>query len=323
MIRIEINQNLLDYSVNFRKNLFLTRKRNFSKPKSGLKNLKKTFKTKAQLAIIDKIILDYEKLVEATPQKLLRFVNYYNKHYIDAFLKNNKATKFSEAILKAMRYDALRDKEGIEIFSFLKIKTCIYCNSQLTVTIEGESKKKAAKFEFDHFYPKSKYPFLATSFFNLIPSCSNCNKTKGNKTFTKKTLFYLYTENKNELEQYAFKLDPKSQVDYWLTKDTNSIKFSFIDISGAESSMSKKHNKLFSIQSIYNTQTDIIEELFHIHEAYTKANQKSMTKNLEALFPDEAFIKRLLIGTYIEKNEIHKRPLTKFRQDIARDLGLI
>lgn len=27
----------------------------------------------------------------------------------------------------------------------------------------------------DHFYPKSKYPYLATSLFNLIPSCEQCN----------------------------------------------------------------------------------------------------------------------------------------------------
>jgi hypothetical protein len=37
------------------------------------------------------------------------------------------------------------------------------------------NKSKELMPEIDHFYPKDKYPFLAVSFFNLIPSCLTCN----------------------------------------------------------------------------------------------------------------------------------------------------
>jgi hypothetical protein len=31
----------------------------------------------------------------------------------------------------------------------------------------------------------------------------------------------------------------------------------------------------------------------------------------------------MIIGNYIDKEDIHKRPLAKFTQDIAREAGLI
>lgn len=60
----------------------------------------------------------------------------------------------------------------------LGVRVCPYCNRMYTTTLFGEDKIRP---DFDHFYPKSKYPYLAVSLFNLIPSCSMCNKRKGDK----------------------------------------------------------------------------------------------------------------------------------------------
>lgn len=60
----------------------------------------------------------------------------------------------------------------------LGVKICPYCNRMYTTTLFGEDKIRP---DFDHFYPKSKYPYLSVSLFNLIPSCSMCNKRKGDK----------------------------------------------------------------------------------------------------------------------------------------------
>lgn len=59
----------------------------------------------------------------------------------------------------------------------LGVKVCPYCNRMYTITLFGENKIRP---DFDHFYPKSKYPYLSVSLFNLIPSCSMCNTKKGN-----------------------------------------------------------------------------------------------------------------------------------------------
>lgn len=56
----------------------------------------------------------------------------------------------------------------------LGIKACVYCNASYTVATDDDR----ATFQIDHSYPKSKYPFLCTSFFNLQPSCMHCNQIK-------------------------------------------------------------------------------------------------------------------------------------------------
>ncbi|MEY8268394.1 hypothetical protein AALA79_18765 [Lachnospiraceae bacterium 64-25] len=83
------------------------------------------------------------------------------------------------------RYDSLNYQKSCQKESTaywlqrqLGVKVCPYCNRMYTTTLFGEDKIRP---DFDHFYPKSKYPYLAVSLFNLIPSCSMCNKRKGDK----------------------------------------------------------------------------------------------------------------------------------------------
>lgn len=58
----------------------------------------------------------------------------------------------------------------------LGIKTCPYCNRSYISFVKNDEKKTRP--QLDHFYPKAIYPFLACSFYNLIPSCSACNHMK-------------------------------------------------------------------------------------------------------------------------------------------------
>ncbi len=100
--------------------------------------------------------------------------------------------------------------------SQLGVKVCPYCNRMYTTTSYG---KKRTRPEFDHFYPQSRYPYLAVSLFNLIPSCNICNKLKfdyaeikediikksKDTIFTyrqKKSIIYPYDESYNELQMH-------------------------------------------------------------------------------------------------------------------------
>lgn len=56
----------------------------------------------------------------------------------------------------------------------LHVDVCPFCNRIYTSTLFRGSVRAS----FDHFYPKSVYPYLAISLFNLIPICDVCNKNK-------------------------------------------------------------------------------------------------------------------------------------------------
>ena len=73
----------------------------------------------------------------------------------------------------------------------LDVKVCPFCNRIYTTTLFNRSVRPA----FDHFYPKSTYPYLAVSLFNLIPICDICNKAKSNKL---DPIIYPYDESFDE-----------------------------------------------------------------------------------------------------------------------------
>ena len=323
MRKILIDKNLENKVNDFSKNLFISR--TFIKPIVKLELLKKRkgFKSVEKIKYIDKIINEYQEILKAKPNKITELCNEFDK----IINHKNIQTKFWMAIVECLRYNDLRDKEYLNFANDLQFKTCFYCNAQLTVIIpieyfktkklKGQIKSRKATFELDHVKAKSKYPFLATSFFNLIPSCSICNKAKSNKDIE----FNFFEENSEDLDFLDFKLDQKSLQKYDITKNKDDFDFSF-DIKGVDKT---EYNNTFKIQEIYETQKDVIEELYYLKKIYNHGHKLSLTNILKdkGLFPDEAFIDRLVISNYSKPNEFHKRPFAKFTQDIARQLELI
>lgn len=57
---------------------------------------------------------------------------------------------------------------------------------------------------------------------------------------------------------------------------------------------------------------------------YNKAYTDSLKEGLKKLYKNKApMLERLLIGNYVDEKDIHKRPMAKFVQDIAKQLKLI
>lgn len=66
-----------------------------------------------------------------------------------------------------------RGYETIDKSGFIRekqLRICPYCGME--VVRESDRSKR----QIDHFLPKRKYPFLALSYFNLIPACDLCNE---------------------------------------------------------------------------------------------------------------------------------------------------
>ena len=59
--------------------------------------------------------------------------------------------------------------------------TCVYCNRQYALNIERNGGKnnddRIARPVLDHWFPKSLFPLMSLSYYNLIPSCTVCNSS--------------------------------------------------------------------------------------------------------------------------------------------------
>ncbi|MEZ0129231.1 hypothetical protein AB9T88_05390 [Flavobacterium sp. LBUM151] len=333
MIKILIDRQLESRVHDFSNKLFSTRQVNFVKPKEALKNLHDKLgkiKHKKHREYINKIINEYSSIIAADPSQIKNLIKEFNKIDTGDILNEcvpNKKIKFYEAIIKAMRYEDLRESEFHSYVKASGIKACVYCNAQLTVVVnfsfydKKEKKRKPkimAKLELDHFYSKSKYPFLSTSFYNLYPVCGNCNRAKSDNEIN----FELYTKDLNEVNQFKFWIDDKSILEYWLSLKSANLSVHFENSNG-DIVFFNEYNNMFGIQGIYDTQVDIAEELVHKAKVYTDAYKKSLVDNFKDLFPDKLILDRIIVGNYADQSEIHKRPMAKYSQDIARQLKLI
>jgi len=272
----------------------------------------------AEKRYLQSIIADFEDIVLSSPKELKNW-----KKNIGKIPKPPKLRKgvmnLSERIIHALGYKKLRTSFYPKYFQLIGINSCVYCNSQLTVAIDSISKGKnvvKAKFQVDHYIPKSLYPFLSISLYNLYPVCASCNNVKGGKEIH----FKLYSDDVNNTKKsdFKFKLEDGCVAKFSKKKDIDKIKITFV-----EPPQDISFNDTFDILGIYNTQKDLVEELIYKSEIYTKSYKDNLIKSFPKIFRNESVTNRIIIGNYSFPNEIHNRPMSKFVQDIAEDLGLI
>lgn len=222
-------------------------------------------------------------------------------------------------IIDALNYKNCREEFYPSYFKDLGINSCVYCNSQLTITIGKKDKKLVARFQVDHYYPKDDFPFLSICLFNLYPVCASCNNIKRKNLVS----FDLYGDDSELLSTspFKFRLTPMSKIKYLTSKDPADIELKFEEPESLAGY--KKLDEVFSIEGIYQTQIDVVEELIIKSQIYNPAYLDSLTRSFEKLALNPKLFKRTLIGNYVDDKDIHKRPMSKMMMDISRELGLI
>lgn len=118
---------------------------------------------------------------------------------------------------KVFTYNSFRKSNNcIEFYKNLGIdkKHCIYCgDTKLNViskqipnaTNNYKNKDGKILFDLDHFYLKSRYPFLSLSFYNLIPCCGLCNsRFRSTKDFNITTHINPYYESFDDNYLFEF-----------------------------------------------------------------------------------------------------------------------
>ncbi|CAM3223512.1 hypothetical protein [Moritella viscosa] len=71
-------------------------------------------------------------------------------------------------------YNAMSQRFGREITNSMNLDVCPYCNNEDIETINEEGAETRP--DLDHYYPRSKFPFLAITLSNLIPAGGRCNQ---------------------------------------------------------------------------------------------------------------------------------------------------
>lgn len=238
-----------------------------------------------------------------------QFENYLNSKGYSRKRKNNLISRYFD-------YDSLigytfkKQKHSYWLMEKLDIKVCPYCNRSYTFTINTKSKN--IRPEFDHFYPKdsNKYPYLALSFYNLIPSCPICNHTKK----TTEVDIHPYVESFGD--NCKFRID---EIDNCLLDDNYQNWNVFLEKSTVKYD---KNISTFALKEFYNQHKDFISEIVFKARAYNDDAFNSIidTFSEQGLTPKE--MKLLIFGTYLDEKELGLRPLSKLSKDIIEQIEM-
>lgn len=301
------NQNEFDYSNLKRLNKFKVEARDIDTVINRLKELKKIYKS------ILEIDFSYGSLIK-------------RRYYESRKLFFDPIVFLLKKIFDYENWFLNLDPDGVwgpyQLTKSLGLKVCSYCNRQYTFSL-SKGKNKITRPELDHFLPKNENPLLSLSFFNLIPSCTICNRDcKGKISFSYQTHFSPYEINsKHELIKYDYY--PKTYLGSIGETDEFRI---FVKNDGAKLSTELKakidgNTKVFELNTLVNEHKDIVQEIIkkrHIsNDNYIETLQKTFPGAKLTL--EEAY--RLAYGNFYDEKEFNKRPLAKLTKDIAVSIG--
>jgi hypothetical protein len=241
----------------------------------------------------------------------------------------NQKKEIYEKIKKLFNYsDKYQSKVLTPLFTDnFNFRTCFYCNKDFITNFDTD--KKVSTFQLDHFYDKGTYPYLALSFYNLIPSCPTCNssKVKGSKNtfeydskvgkFQNESCIAPNDENFDFHQKVKFKLflEPSCKNLHIKSKDN-------IDITLKEqfTDMYDKYIEIFKLNKRYKAHKDIVFDMIEKAELYPESRLKEL-ENLTGIPFQE--IKKDIFNLIDENEDLSKQPFSKLIVDMSKELGIL
>lgn len=267
----------------------------------------------------------FEKLILADNTEIKRYISLYktylktNGHEFKSIEKLQKERKnkkvFKELLALHNTYENFSKDWNNRIVDTIGTRTCLYCNREYIINYTDQTKTKTTA-ELDHYYPRSLYPFLSISFFNLIPSCKTCNsKLKRDKDTFKEEILYPFQESLNDNTKFNLVV---SDSDFLNNKESFVLKLK------TKNKKAKESKKLFKLDELYNEHKDIVLELIQKTEIYNESYLDELMQKYEGtLFKNREDLLRLVTCGYVSDEDLHKRPLSKLIKDISEELDLI
>lgn len=298
--------------------IFILGKRNSSKLRAYAKKAKGY---KRQLLYVDKGIVDSCSIALGNPEDIKKeYATLFKKGRIKAGFVKRMEGYYSEFFGTTIKdLDPNHPDKELKICTWLTkelgVMTCPYCNRGYTIPRKLANEREVHP-EFDHFYPKSKYPYMALSLYNLVPSCHVCNHLKMEESIDVNPYFKSFED-----EGLKFTLVDKVTGDRAVDKQDDHWVF---DPSKVEVKIKNgnKNVSVFGLEEVYSGHTDVVADIVTKAQAYNDSFYQSLVDSYRGLGKTPAEIYRLIWGTYMNPQEYGMRPLSKFTKDVLDELGI-
>ncbi|MBX2951687.1 MAG: hypothetical protein KF870_04215 [Leadbetterella sp.] len=276
--------------------------------------IKKGLESQKDLRDLIFSVCSLEELIVSNPEKLEDISNKLEQKGISNFKKEaNQVFNYEAFCRRTSKYKYY----AYELAHRLGINVCPYCNRQYTFTVRNNS-KDVTRPEFDHFLTKVKYPYLALSFFNLIPSCKICNSTlKRDNEWSVSSHIHPYIQGFGSEWKFSLKLKKGKGIDFiYGNEDAFEIYF-----KSKGNKKIERNIKDLKLIEIYNQHKDYVSDIIKNIVVYNDSYLENLYEQYEGtLFASKSDIYRMVFNNYSNLEDAGKRVLGKLTKDIVEEL---
>lgn len=286
-------------------------------PKTQLKkNVRRDAKKCAAYSYFTKDRID--EYLAARTERLLELHDEMIRNLGDAQGKlKPEDLKYVKHVFNYGSYVQENQEMGYALANLMEVNTCTYCNRQYTLTIDEVDEKGSLvhliRPEFDHWFSQVDYPDLALSYFNLIPACHTCNSN-------------LKRDQKTEIGKYIHPyIDKRAGFRFSYVPTSDGYAVDIVrekDLDDNEDNRVENTLELFKLPQIYGAHAGLeLKEMLELatanHPDYitTLVNDVMMKLGVR-----EGDVYRMLFGIEMDEENYLKRPLSKFKSDVIKEI---
>lgn len=241
--------------------------------------------------------------------------------------RKEKDNKVKQKTLEVFCYNSFikdqnpkKNNYAYDLAEKLNVPVCLYCNRQHTTTIRTTSKRTRP--EFDHFIDKKRHPYLALSFYNLIPSCSVCNSPgiKGTNKFMPSENLHPYIEDADDTYAFQTGIIAADYVQGKVSDFEIKIEPRLTNKNKEKEKRAMANVKAFALEKLYEKNKDYAAGIIRRCHIYNS----SMRSEIESLFGNlsKQEFKEAILGNYIRIKYLGLQPLAKLTKDLAEELKI-
>ena len=207
----------------------------------------------------------------------------------------------------------------------LGVTVCPYCNRSYIFTVRKDASNGKARPQYDHFFPKSKYPYLAVSMYNLIPSCAVCNSGKSDKdSFQDQKVQYLNPYVEGYGTKTFLQIAPKKKKDrirgcVGLAEEYTVKPKSAPDVDKDAAKRIQDTWDLLKLGPLYEKHSDYIRNILRAKQIYTEEYLDQLMKSFPGAFDDMDDLRNVVYFNYLDEEDWGKRILAKLTHDLEAE----
>lgn len=194
------------------------------------------------------------------------------------------------------------------------VSICPYCNRSYIFTL----KKSGVRPQYDHFFPKSLYPYLALSMYNLIPCCAICNQAKSDfNTFNTEThsANFIYPHTDSYGDRIKFDISIEDDI-FALLGSSNNFEIDILGLDGDAGQNAQKAVETLSLRELYNKHIDYVQDIIKTTYIYDDNYFQSLSETFPDFFKSPEEAANLVYMNFLNEEDWDKRILSKLTHDI-------